>query len=158
MSNETVILQQTNLYLNVAGRRLTALPDTGTIATLEKLSPESSLVGGLHGTAVHIVSGSRAYRFTVNVIPNSEDDSFLAATIDAITTLGKAVAVSLTYETTNYVSGSVTIETRPTRNFNADTTEMLAYPMIGVFQVAKVGKWTNPPTLTAEEITALMPG
>lgn len=157
MSNETIIIQQSNLFLNVGGRRITALPDTGTIATMEKLTPESALVGGLHKTAAHVVSGSDAYRFTINVLPMSEDDSFLFASIKAIRQFGRVLGVSLTYETTEYVSGSCTIETQPTRNYNADSVEPLPYPLIGVFQIAQVGKFVNPDQLTAEQILSLVP-
>jgi hypothetical protein len=157
MSNETVVIQQTNLFLNVSGRRITALPDTGTIATMEKLTPESALLAGLHKTAAHVISGSDAYRFTVNVLPMSEDDAYLFASIQAIRTFGRVLGVSLKYENTNYVSGSATIEAQPTRNFNADSVEFLAYPMIGIFQVARVGKFVNPSQLTADEIMSLTP-
>jgi hypothetical protein len=157
MSNETVIIQQSNLFLNISGKRITALPDVGTIAILEKMSPESALIGGLHNTAAHIINGSNAYRFTVNVMPMSEDDSFIFAAVKAIRQFGKILGVSLTYETTKFVSGSVSIEAQPTRNFNADTVEVVSWPLIGVFQIAQVGKWVNPPQLTQEEIISLMP-
>lgn len=157
MSNETVIIQQTNLFLNVSGRRITALPDVGTIATMEKFTPESGLIGGLHNTAAHVISGSNAYRFTVMVLPMSEDDAYMFASIQAIRQFGKVLAASLKYENTTYVSGSVTVEAQPTRNFNADTTEFLAYPLIGVFQIARVGKFVNPSQLTADEIMSLTP-
>jgi hypothetical protein len=156
MANETIIIQQSNLYINVGFRRITALPDTGTIATMEKLTPESAIVGGLHKTAAHVISGSDAYRFTINVMPMSEDDAFLFAAIKAIRNFGRVLGVSLTYETTNFVSGSATIETQPTRNYNADSVEPIGYPLVGVFQVAQVGRFVNPDQLTAEQIESLM--
>ena len=110
MSNETVVIQQSNLFLNVSGRRITALPDTGTIAIMEKMAAESALFGGLHNTAAHVISGSNAYRFTINVMPMSEDDAFIFAAVKAIRSLGKILGVKLTYETTQFVSGSVSIE------------------------------------------------
>ena len=157
MSNETIVIQQANLFLNVSGRRITALPDTGTIATMEKITPEAAAVGGLHKTAAFVISGSDLYRFTMNVMPMSEDDTFLFTAIKAIRATGKVLGVSLSYETTTYVSGSCVIEAQPTRNYNADSVEPLAYAMIGVFQVATVGKFTNPAQLTADEILALAP-
>lgn len=157
MSNETVIIQQANLYLNVGNRRITALPATGTIATMEPLSTESVLIPGLHNTSAHVISGSNAYRFTINVIPMTEDDIFLSTSIKAIRVFGKVLGVSLKYEHTTYVSGACTVETQPTRNFNADSVEPVAYPLHGIFTVATVGKFVNPDQLTPEEIMSLMP-
>ncbi len=158
MSNETVVIQQSNLFLNIAGRRMTALPATGTIAIMERLGPEATFMAGLHKTSLHIIAGGDGYRFTVNVMPNSGDDAWIFAAVKGIRQFGKLIAVSLTYETTKFVSGSTSIEALPVRNFNADAVEPVAWQFQGTFEVAQLGKWLNPGILSEDEITSLMAG
>jgi hypothetical protein len=152
VSNETIVLQMENLFVNVSGERITAFPETGTIASVEKGAPTSTVVGGLHKTGLHVINGSDIYTFTLNVAPMSGDDEYLARAIRLIRTTGRILGVSATYEGTKYVSGSCSITTEPTRVFNADGVEFNAYPLAGVFTIADVRKFTNPGVLTADEI------
>lgn len=155
MSQETIIISQSSLFLNVTGRRITALPETGTIATVERLAATSTFLSGLHDTAVHNLNTSKARRLTINVIPMSADDEFLNLAIAAIGRFGKLIPVSLSYQNVKYAAGACSIEGDPVRNFTGEGAEVMAYPMVGVFEIGVIRKFVNPGVLTAAEISAL---
>lgn len=155
MSNEAIVINQANLYIHVSGRRITALPDTGTILSVERLTPTAGMIGGLHNTSLHIINSGKGRRCTINVVPGSADDVFLFNAIKAIENFGQLLSLSVKYEDTTFVSGSCSIESEPTRNFNADGAEMLAYPLLGVFPIAIIGSLANPGTLTSEQIDSI---
>lgn len=152
MSSEFIVIQQETLFVTVAGKRIKAFPDTGTILTMEKTSPDGAVTGGLHKTAVFTVTGSDVYRLTINVLPGSTDDTHLNLVAEAGRRLGKVAPVTVTHKGTQYVSGGCISETRPTRNFNADSSEPLSYVFIGLFPIAIIGSFGNPDELTLADL------
>jgi hypothetical protein len=155
MSNETVVLNQSNLFITLAGERVTALPDTGTICSIERITATSIMVSGLHNTAVHIINSGKGYRATVNVVPGTKDDELFSNAIKAIEVFSLLPPFAVTYQGIKYVAGSVSIEGEPTRNFNADNVEMMAYPLVGMFQIVKVTRLSNPGVLTIDQINSM---
>lgn len=153
MANELIIIQQENLHLTIIGKRITAFPDTGAIITMEKTSPDGSVTGGLHKTATFVINGSDVYRLTINVMPHSGDDMLLNSVAEGIRKTGKVAPVVISYQGTKYVSGGCISETRPTRNFNADTAEPLSYVFVGVFPIALVTSFANPGELTVADLS-----
>ena len=151
MSNEITVLRQEQLFVNVVGKRITAFPSTGAIMSVEKVTPDSSMLSGLHKTAVFIVNGDDTYRVTLNVMPMSSDDAWLHAVAEAIRRTGQPAPLTVSYAGVNYVSASCVIEQRPARNFS-DTAEAAVWPLIGLFTVAQVVSFVNPKGLEASDI------
>jgi hypothetical protein len=154
MANETIVLNQSNLFISVAKTRMTALPTTGTILSIERLAPTASLTPGLHKTGAFIINSGTGYRATLNVLMGSQDDKFLSAMIRAIEATSLLADFVVTYDDTTYVSGGVAVESEPTRNFNADNLEYISYPLLGMFQIVKVGSFASPGPLTADQINS----
>jgi hypothetical protein len=152
MSNETIVINQSNLFINIANRRITALPETGLIASMEALTEAAAFVGGLHNTSTHIISSATSRLLTLMVMSGSEDDQWLFNAISVIKATGQLLPVSLSMGETKFVSGSCSIKSEPPRNFNADSSEPVAYPLQGVFQIAKLVKLSNPGTLTEAQL------
>ena len=152
--HQVLVTNQQDLFVTVVGKRITAFPDTGTIASVERLQPISTLTGGLHNTAAFSVNASRTRRVIVNVMPMSADDEHCARIADAHVNLGKVAGITVTYKGTTYVSGSVMVESEPIRNFLADGTEVIGWPFHGIFQIAKLVRLVNAQALTAADLEA----
>lgn len=154
MSDETIIIQPERFFFRISGRRLTALPDTGTIATIEKTAPDATVVGGLFRTASMVINGSDIHTATVNVKALSRDDQYMQAARKAIRSLGQLVTVSVEYQGGSlWQCGGAVILGDPTRNVIADGTEFLAYQLQGIFAV-EVAAFVNPDPLTEDQISA----
>lgn len=149
MSDQIIVTNQEELFLTIVGERVTEFPDTGVIVSMEKISPEAAIVGGLHRTAAITVNGSDIYRLTVTVMTGSVSDARFGSIARATRKLGRVAGVTCTYKGTQYISGSCVVETRPVRNFNADTSEPRSWPFIGVFPIA-----IDAPIVNAEQLTA----
>ena len=65
---------------------------------------------------------------------------------------GQPLPCSVTYQGTQYISGSVWVLGDPVRNWIADNVEVLAYQVGGAFQIEQVVRLANPAPLTVDEI------
>ena len=157
MSDETLVFQMEELFVRVNGKRITALPETGTIASVERINARGVLTSGLFGTGAFNFIKSKAYRVTVNVFPRSKDDAFMKAGADLGASQGRPSGISVTHKGLTYVSGSVILTADPVRNFISDSTEVLAYVYEGLFTLASVTSFIAPKTLTQAEVDAAVP-
>ena len=157
MANETIIFSMSELFIRVAGRRMTALPEVGTIASMERINPRAIMTSGLFGTVAFSIVKSNARRLTINVMPQSFDDSFITTGADLFADTLRLLTTSVVYQGTEYISGSAILTNDPVRNWNTDSTEPLPFVFEGVFTKSIVAPFIAPPALTEDEITAAMP-
>lgn len=154
MAGETIIQRISDLYLIIGGLRITALPSAGTLWSMEKIDPNSTMTGGLFGTITFVRSNATNYRLTVNVVQNSSDDRFLGLAVKALNATNTVLGVDITYGTTKYASGSCDVETIPTREYTGDTAPTVAWVITGSFPVAEIGTFVAPEVLTADQINS----
>ena len=152
MSDQVIVTNQEDLFVTIVAARVTEFPDTGTIVSMEKISPDAAIVGGLHGTAAIAVNGSDIWRLNLTVMTGSATDARLGVIAKATRKTSKTAAVAVTYKGTQYISGSCVVEQRPPRVFVADGSEARTWPLIGVFPIATEVPIVNAQTLTAADL------
>lgn len=152
MSDQVIVTNQEDLFVTIIGKRVTEFPDTGTIASMEKISPDAAIVGGLHRTAAISVNGSDIWRLNLTVMTGSVTDALIGSIANATRKKGKVAAVTVTYKGTQYISGSCVVEQRPPRVFVADGSEARTWPLIGVFPIAIEAPIANAEPLTEADL------
>jgi len=153
-ANETIVFSIEEFDLRVVGHRIQALPDTGTIATIEKGTPRAAITPGLFKTLKISILKSSLYTVTMNVIPMSTDDEFLFHAAQLTEQTGLILSLSAVYQTSKWISDACVIMGDPTVNISADGTETNAWVIAGNFPIVNMGKFVNPGTLTADQINA----
>lgn len=153
----TIVIPSTQLFLFVAGRRITNFPSTGTYISIEKDTQNSTPVSGQHDTLTHVANIDRLHRMTVTVMQGHPDDSYLSAAIIAQEASASVIPVSLTYFGVSYNSVNCRISQRPTREIAADGIPNMAYVLAGTFPEIVIAQFVEPPQLTEEEIASFQP-
>lgn len=151
--NETIVLNIENMFIFVSGSRMTALPAAGTIASLEKGSPDATVVAAMFRTSSLVFNPADVYTATLNIMPGSADDQFLQQARSVSRATGRPLSFEAVYGTSSWSSSGCVILGDPVRNFIADNTEVQAYQLSGVFET-NVFKFANVEALNAEEISA----
>jgi len=148
MSDQIIVTNQEDLFIVISGARVTEFPDTGTIATMEKVAPNATFTGGLHGTGAIAVNGSSHYRLNLTIHTGSVSDARLAASVALVKKTGRLLTVSVTYKGTQYISGSCAAETTPTREFVVDGTPARTWALSGFFPIVVEVPIANAGNLT----------
>jgi hypothetical protein len=152
MSDQVIVTNQEDLYVTVVGARVTEFPDTGVIVSMEKISPDAAIAGGLHRTAAISVNASDIYRLSITVHGGSVSNARFGAIRRATRKTGKVAGVTVTYKGTQYISGSCVVESTPVHNFNADSSEPRTWAFIGLFPVAIEVPIANAQTLAESDL------
>lgn len=154
----TIVIPSTQLFLFVAGRRITNFPSTGTYISIEKDTQDSTPVSGQHNSLTHVANIDSLHRMTVTVMQGHPDDSYLFATIKAQEQLAAVIPVSLTYFGVEYNSVNCRISQKPTREIAADGIPNMAYVLAGTFPEIIIAQFSEPPQLTEADIASFQPG
>jgi len=153
-ANETIVFSIEEFDLRVLNRRIHAMPDTGVIATIEKGSPRAAITAGLFNTLKISIIKSSLYTATINVLPGSSDDAWLFGAAQETENSGLILTMSAVHQTSKWISDACVIMADPTVTFSSDGTEVNAWTISGNFPLVNMGKFVNPGTLTADQVTA----
>jgi hypothetical protein len=157
MADNTIIIRSEEVYIEIGGRRITALPATGTYLLIEKISARSTFIEGQHGTTTFVRNNSKGYRVSVTMVQGSDDDAHMIAAIAALDATNSVLPVIAKWSGTKYVSGSGDIEVIPNRELAADSNPSVTYAIVGTFPVAIVASFGQPPVLGEDQIASFLP-
>ena len=156
MSNQAIIINQANLYLNFSGKRLTELPDTGVIASIAKATDDATVTGGLHGTVIGVINPSEIYTVIINVAPFSYALEWFQASRNLTRLTGAPHSLNVSYALSKWSSSFMLVQSIGVQEFNADTASFVPVTLSGRFEIANVVSFTAPAVATPADIQALI--
>jgi len=156
MSNQAIIINQNNLFLNFSGLRLTELPATGTIASITKATDDAAVTGGLHGTVIGVIIPNKVYTVVINVASFSFALQWFYASRTLTETTGAPHSLNVSYDTSKWSSSFMLIQSIGAVDLTADAAPFVPVTLAGRFEIANVASFTAPAVATPADIQALI--